>query len=170
MNFFNRYYCLQSFVLGQGELSNPGLQLRLENHHWRITDKAVEHLYTIKRLARQECMRISEPLREQHNLFSIKNGFFNQNCNYFTLGLKNALLKPKEYFDKLTDYSEANKSLNYLMAYYWGPCEVNVIIKLGFGIGNLKRVNNRLGLSDQRTGVPYQLKVNQFQEDVFALP
>ena len=170
LNFFSRYYCLQSFVLGQGEPSNPGFLLRLENRQWRITDRAVETLYTIKRLARQECGRISEPLRMQNNLFSIKNGFFNQYCNYFTLGFKNALLNPKEYFDKLTDYSQANKSLNYLMAYYSVPCEVNVIIKLGYGIGDLQRVNDRFGLPDQRTGIPYQLKVNQFQEEFFALP
>ena len=99
----------------------------------------------------------------------MKHGLFNQYCNYFTLGLKNALLTPKEYFDKLTDYSEENKKLNYLMAYYSASCEVNVIIKLGFGIGELQRDTDRFGLSAQRTGIPYQLKVNQFQEDISVL-
>ena len=137
---------------------------------FEIFDKAVENTHTIKRLACQECAKILEPLRKQHNLFSAKHGLFNQYCNYFTLGFTNALLTPKEYFDKLTDYSAKNKSLNYLMAYYSAPCEVNVIIKLGFGIGELQRDVDRFGLPAQRTGIPYQLKVNQFQKGISILP
>ena len=112
-------------------------------------------------------MTIFEPNCERHNFYSVEVGAISQYCSYFTLGFKNALLTPQEYFDKLTDYSEENKHLNYLIAYYLPQCEVNIIVKLGFGVGSLKRTNERYGLlQNERVGAPYQLKVNVFQVDM----
>ena len=70
-------------------------------------------------------------------------------------------MTPIEYITKLTDYSEVDKHLNYLMSYYLPGCNVNVITKIGFGMGRLKRVNNLGGLKHEQPGVPYRLSVGR---------
>ena len=68
-------------------------------------------------------------------------------------------MTPKEYYQKSTDYSEDGKQLNYIMAYYSLECEANIIIKIGFGTGELKRAHNFDGFGDQQPDFPYILKV-----------
>ena len=55
------------------------------------------------------------------------------------------MLTPTEYYKKITDYSEDGKQLNYIMAYYSLECEANIIMKIGFATGNLKRADNFRG-------------------------
>ena len=69
------------------------------------------------------------------------------------------MLTPTEYYKKITDYSEDGKQLNHIMAYYSLECEANIIMKFGFGTGNLKRADHFHGFHMQRSGIPYILKV-----------
>ena len=82
-----------------------------------------------------------------------------QNYYYFHHGYTNALLTPREYLTKLTDYSEGDKRLNFIVSYYSLECNTNMITKLGFGIGSLKRANQSDVVRFERPGAPYQLKV-----------
>ena len=71
------------------------------------------------------------------------------------------LVTPKEYLDKLTDYKDDNKQLNLIWAYYLPDCAINIITKVGFGTGILKRFNYNSDTGKQMAmaGVPYQLRV-----------
>ena len=82
-----------------------------------------------------------------------------QNYYYFNYGYREALMRPAEYINKLTDYSEDGKQLNYIVSYYHPVCNVNIITKVGFGVGVLKRVNHTQNMRDEQPGAPYQLKV-----------
>ncbi|XP_075263554.1 uncharacterized protein LOC142355206, partial [Convolutriloba macropyga] len=66
-------------------------------------------------------------------------------------------LSPQEYIDKLTDYSEENKTLNLIEAYFSTKCQRNVITRVGFGKGELVRSNHPYGHMPQRRDVPYIL-------------
>ena len=70
-------------------------------------------------------------------------------------------MTPTEYIANLTDYSEEDKHLNYLMSYYVPDCNVNIITKIGFGKGRLKRVNHSEEMRPEQPGAPYQLKVGR---------
>ena len=80
-------------------------------------------------------------------------------CHYFTFGYNEAMMTPKEYYNRLTDYSEEGKQLNYILAYYSILCDVNIILEIGFGSGDLQRVDHFNGEYIQRVGTPYILKV-----------
>ena len=82
-----------------------------------------------------------------------------QNYYYFTYGYRDALLTPREYLTKLTDYSEGDNHLNYIMSYFSPECSTNIITKIGFGTGRLKRSNESDVLRYEESGAPYQLKV-----------
>ena len=71
------------------------------------------------------------------------------------------MLAPHEYLAKLTDYSEEGKHLNYLMSYYLPYCGINLITKIGFGKGTLKRMNHSDYSRREKPGAPYQMKVGQ---------
>ena len=71
------------------------------------------------------------------------------------------MLTPTEYYKKITDYSEEGKQLNYIMAYYSLECEANIIMKIGFGTGKLKRDDQFTGSHMQRSGIPYILKAGR---------
>ena len=75
------------------------------------------------------------------------------------MGFNEMLLTPEEYIERLIDYSEDNKDLNTIMAFYMPTCNVNVITKLGFGIGELKRLNHPGDERLQLSGAPYMIKV-----------
>ena len=86
-------------------------------------------------------------------------GFQGQNYHYFNYGYRDALLTPKEYLTKLTDYSEEDKRLNYIKSYFSADCRTNIIAKIGFGTGTLKRMNVSDVIRHEHHGAPYQLKV-----------
>ena len=66
-------------------------------------------------------------------------------------------MKPSEYIEKVTDYSEDGKSLNLLFAYYSPKCSVNIVTKIGFGNGAVKR-RHHPGLY-HLNGAPYLLRI-----------
>ena len=59
----------------------------------------------------------------------------------------------------MTDYSEDGKRLNDLESFYLPLCNVNVITKIGFGFGLLKRRSLSESEGKPLPGAPYQLKV-----------
>ena len=114
----------------------------------------------LKAYVMEECDRLFEPIYEQLNHFIFKEGCCEgQFYYYLTYGFKEAMHTPTEYIERLFDYSEEGKHLNYILSYYNSKCQVNIITEIGFGMGTLKRANHRRGLKDQVQGVPYMLKV-----------
>ena len=69
-------------------------------------------------------------------------------------------MRPHEYIKKLTDYDE-DKRLNLISAYYFPDCEVNIIIRLGFGEGPLIREDTVFGMLRQVPDKPYLLKFDK---------
>ena len=86
-------------------------------------------------------------------------GFQGQNYYYFNNGYRDALLTPREYLNKLTDYSEEHKRLNYIQSYFSSECSTNIIAKIGFGTGILVRLNVSDVTRFEKHGAPYQLKL-----------
>ena len=85
-----------------------------------------------------------------------------QSFYYFNHGYREALLTPREYFTKLTDYSEGDKRLNYIVSYFSSKCNTNIILKIGFGTGILERKNQSDVVRYEKHGAPYQLKVGLY--------
>ena len=95
-----------------------------------------------------------------HNYFVAREGCcYGQFIYYFSHGFNIALLTPVEYFKRLTDYSVNGKRLNYILSFYSIICDANIITKIGFGAGPLKRESHEGGLNREMYGRPYQLKV-----------
>ena len=107
----------------------------------------------------EKCEEVLLPIYEIHNIFH-KFGCCKAQCNvYRRHGFDRMILTPVDYVSKLTDYNENNKSLIYIQAFYNPRCRVNVITKIGFGIGVLLRTNHTF-ISPQLPGVPYVLGNN----------
>ena len=94
-----------------------------------------------------------------------KEGCQSQCNKYIHWGFRNLMMRPHEYVAILTDYDE-DKQLNLVAAYFYPECEVNVIVRLGFGNGSLLRENTKFGLMRQVPGVPYLLKIGSEWSEV----
>ena len=159
-NELSTYYCLNAFVT-EDDVYNPAFQIQTISGAIFINDPVLSsHLIKLKRFVREECYDLFGSVYENHNHFVVREGCCQgQYYYYFTYGYRDALLTPNEYLTKLFDYSEEGKQLNYILSFYEPDCHVNIITKIGFGIGELKRENHRSGLRDEHHGVPYLLKV-----------
>ncbi|XP_075264719.1 uncharacterized protein LOC142356806 isoform X2 [Convolutriloba macropyga] len=71
-----------------------------------------------------------------------KNCCGHQVDKYIINGLLHKQIAPDEYMDKLMDYSEHNKTLNFISATYLPSVCQNVILEVGFGTGNLRRAHH----------------------------
>ena len=102
-----------------------------------------------------------QPMYLRHNFFVERSGCcLGQQFSYYKHGFNPLKVTPLQYISKLTNYTVQNKNLNQVWAFYMHECDVNVIIKLGFGQGELKRIprtEDRLG--QHRPGKPYRLKI-----------
>ncbi|XP_063715250.1 uncharacterized protein LOC134842723 [Symsagittifera roscoffensis] len=72
---------------------------------------------------------------------------------YLIYGLHNKEWNPDEYMDKLANYEDENRTLNYISATYFAPVCQNIILEIGFGPGNLKRSHH----ITVKEGEPYLL-------------
>ena len=72
-----------------------------------------------------------------NKLYATCLGQFN---DYYSFGYFEASLTPGQYLKKLTDYTDQNQILNQVWSFYMHECDVNVIYRLGFGTGDIKRV------------------------------
>ena len=102
------------------------------------------------------------PFYRRHNFFVDRESCcLGQFYQYFAEAFKKMLLTPKKYIEELADYSEENKNLNAIWAFFEPVCRVNIITKLGFGKGDLQRFNNNPNIAPQRDGTPYLLKLGK---------
>ena len=155
----SKYYCLTAFVTEE-DIYNPAFHVRTISGDVVASELFGSHLNMLKRFVREECDDLFESVYEDHNHFVVSEGCCQgQYFYYFTYGFREALLTPMEYLTKLFDYSEEDKQLNYILSFYEPGCHANIITKIGFGIGELKRDNHGNGFRDERHGIPYLLKV-----------
>ena len=151
------YYCLLGYATDY-DLESIAVSLKVRRNV-RSSDPAVQQLQFMKSTAERECRSHFKHIYRKHN-FIFKDG-----CSerfyfpYFSFGFIESLFTLKEYYERLTDYSENDKRLNFIMAFYSPVCEANVIMELGFGIGDLKRPNQFEGYRTHRPGLSYILKV-----------
>ena len=142
------YYCLTYFRVKRDE-PTPLAMEHTYNVLARFPGDPYEGFAKLKNSALDQFQAVFEPSYEKHNFFVIGDGCcFGQFVSYFNFGFKGALLTPSEYFEQLTDYSE-DKRLNYLVTYYNFDCEANIIAKIGFGKGQLKREHIRYKFLDR---------------------
>ena len=155
----SRFYCLSDFRSDLDDI-NPAVECKFAdlNLYPDLYHKFWKHRANAK-LASVEAF---DPSYRRHNFFvtteSCCNGQFN---TYYAHGLQGLKITPKEYFSKLTDYAEKNKILNLIWSYYLEDCDVNIITKIGFGKGDLKRYHYQRGLSFHGIDKPYRLKIGQ---------
>ena len=157
----SNYYCLHAYTTNY-ELDNMAFQLDIGiNGDIGTEGSFVSKLKVIRSSAGQECRNYFQSIFRKHNLFMFKDGCCRkQYCHYYTFGYFKAMMTPKEYYEKITDYSETGKQLNFIMAYYSPDCFSNIITQLGFGIGDLRRTDQLPGgIFAQQPGAPYLLKV-----------
>ena len=111
-----------------------------------------------------ECSEKMRPIFRYHNLFSDLDELccYRQCFDYRFIGYRYMHLKVEEYISKLTNYSNAdgnNKHINAIWSFYDPVSDANIITKLGFGEGRLRRFNHLTAVPRQRTGAPYLLKI-----------
>ena len=133
------YYCLISFKNLADDMNPPAFEVKLRSTS-SLLRGAYRYLWNMKEISYEQSQKIFGPFHKKHNYYVIQEQCCRgQFYHYFNNGFKFALMTPEEYFEKLTDYSEKSKYLNYLASYYDSECEVNIITKIGFGKGSLKR-------------------------------
>merc|ERR1712062_566522 len=129
---------------------------------------------TLKRGIHRNCHEPVRSMHERHNFFLGYPGCCQKQCDdYLTHGYERMFLSLPSYLNKLTDYSEKDKILNYIEAYYDPLCHRNMILKVGFGRGALVRANHPSdegGFIQQREGYSYLLSypyLNGLHANVF---
>ncbi|XP_075247717.1 uncharacterized protein LOC142340858 [Convolutriloba macropyga] len=119
-----------------------------------------ESINNVKSVAYKQCFKAIRPIYHLHNSFVGPDECCQNQCdNYLIHGYGRMFLTPQEYIAKLTNYSEENKTLNLIEAYFSFNCNQrrNIITKLGFGKGELVRTNYPFRHMPQRYGYPYLL-------------
>ena len=153
----HKIYCLSEFETGNGN-SHPAVEfgMRLEPLQSSTEQKYV----TLRNYAYQASNEVFQPIFQKHNFFVRRaNCCLGQFSSYYIYGLQRLKITPQQYLAKLIDYTEENKTLNLIWSYYKQECNVNIITKLGFGEGHLKRFNG--GLNSLGNGAPYRLIVGK---------
>ena len=147
---FSYYYCLDAVEA----INSNRVPVMTPFAGLLHTTALAYHNYWLWHSADAEVMNVYSALvAEKHN------HFIDQTFYYFIHGYHHMFITPKEYLHLLTDYSENGKELNLIHAYYYPDCHVNIISKLGFGSGTLRRKNHLSEERKQHRGIPYQLKI-----------
>ena len=133
------YYCLLFFKNEQNGSNLPAIEHQHMNSP-RIPRIPYRGLAILKESAFDQFHHAIGQSYNKHNFYVIRDGCCqDQFISYFNFGFNEALLTPSEYYERITDYSEEGKQLNYLLAYYDIECEVNIITRIGYGKGPIKR-------------------------------
>ena len=111
-----------------------------------------------------ECSEKVLAIFRNHNFFSDlgKLCCYRQCFNYRFNGYRYMNLKVEEYITKLTNYSNAtgnNKHVNAIWSFYDPVSNANIITKLGYGEGRLRRFNHLNAVPGHRADAPYLLKI-----------
>ena len=156
---FSRIYCLQHFYTTD-ESDNPALMAYSMSQIQTHRSNLGYHFQWFEKFAFEEIKRIFEPSYKRINNFVDERGCcFYHNFHYLTAVLLGMMVTPDEYYTKLTDFSDEIKELNEIWAYFEPNCDLNVITKVGFGIGQLQRKHHLYGLPLPEVGKPYVLKI-----------
>ena len=140
---YSKYYCLVAYeILLQADTVAFMIINALNGAFFEI--ELYEKTETLHNSAVEICEQKLAPIHRRHNLFyNAGSDCCRMQCMaYRTYGFSRMLLSPTEYISKMVDYSEQNKRLNFIQAYYHPDCRVNVITKIGFGTGGLVRQNH----------------------------
>ena len=150
----SQFYCLHSF-----ETHYETNMLAVTSYH-NQSSTDITFLNRLEMNAYKKCTAKLSLIFTRHNHFA-DLGFccFRQCRRYFTLGYRQMSLSIDDYVSKLTNYSEENKTLNALWAFFDPVCQVNVITKVGFGTGSLSRFSHSVGVLAQQKDKLYSLKV-----------
>ena len=157
---FSDVYCLDNYETTRELDTEPAFQAFFKLR----TTTASMHIsyYWLEYSAIAKIERLFRPFYIHHNFFvDRENCCLGQFHQYFAEGFKKMLLTPEKYIEELADYSEEDKNLTAIWAFFEPVCKVNVITKLGFGKGELKRFNNSPNMAPQRDGAPYLLKLGK---------
>ena len=155
----SKFYCLSDFR-SDNDGMNPAIDFQRFNNY---VNRDIHRKYIVfkdnAKLASDEAF---EQMYRRHNFFVKFEGCcFGQFYSYHEHGLQGLKITPQEYLSNLTDYSEENKKLNLIWSYYLEDCGVNIITKIGFGKGQLKRYHHRRQLILHSIDVPYRLKIGK---------
>ncbi|XP_063712940.1 uncharacterized protein LOC134841090 [Symsagittifera roscoffensis] len=122
---FNGFYCLEAYATDEGWDDEENEMSAWERERLKI-----------------QFTSLTAPMFRSINFFvnptTIANCCDRQNHIYIKHGLKRLQLSPEQYLDKLTDYRDQGKHLNYIKAKYSSLCNVNFILEIGFGRGHFK--------------------------------
>ena len=155
----SQFYCLDSFesedeghLHAFGSSTATGFWSSLYNH---------EKYHTLASNADSSCRQELRWIYSKHNLYSDWEECCQRQCTLYELmGFRLMNLTPNEYTKNLVNYDDDNKKkLNLIWSFFHQECRVNVITKLGFGQGRLKRFGHLIGPSVPRPGFPYRLKI-----------
>ena len=154
---FSLVYCLYSYETKRLN------QNRATHYYFRPTsiDFLRYTFYWLENVTTRISDEIFRPIYQSINNFMGENGCcIEQNRNYINFGLNEFIHNHKEYVSKMTDFKSLRKKLNFIEAYYMAECDVNLIIKVGFGSGKIWRVNRVIpDYSFAKEGSPYLLTV-----------
>ena len=155
----SKFYCLSDFRSDKDGV-NPTIDFQRFNN---FVDRDIYHkILVFKDNAKLASDEAFEQMYRRHNFFVMFKGCcLGQFYSYHEHGLQSLKITPQEYFSNLTDYSEENKKLNLIWSYYLEDCGVNIITKLGFGKGQLKRHHHRRELIFHSVDAPYHLKIGK---------
>ena len=150
---FSLFYCLEAF-----ETEYEG-QLQALNSFGNSVFVSYQYYFHLETRAIRACASKLKQIDLRHNLYSDTTGdcHFRLCFSYFNMGFRNSLLTVDEYIAKLTNYIDEDKNLNSIWSFYDPACRVNVIAKLGFGTGSLRKYSNLRG--GRYRSFPYQMKI-----------
>ena len=148
----SNFYCLSAYETNANN-DKPAVATGIISYGVRPIDSHLKYSVFTKS-AFQAANKAFQPIYQKHNFFVEEDvgccvGQYN---SYYHYGLQTLKISPELYVSKMTDYSEADKTLNLIWSYYWKDCDINVVSKLGFGKGRLVRNHHKSGLSSHRLG------------------
>ena len=152
---FSNFYCLHAYETRPGV---PSLAVEYDYDDLMYDLQLAIAVEELRFSLFQQCQQRFHAIFRRHNIYHGDEGCCEKQCGlYIQHGFTKMVLTPGNYISKLTDYSEFNKQLNYIEAFFLTRCEVNIITKVGFGVGELIREDNPETDSPQKRGYPYIL-------------
>ena len=150
----NNYYCLVAY---ETEYDNylPAFTPFHNNSFNYLRDQ-----FNLESNVHEACTPKLRGIYRLHNSYSDTGGCCYRQCSsYFYKGYTKSMLTIDEYIEKLTNYKDENKKLNAIWSYFEPSCRVNIITKLGFGTGSLKKYSTLPGDQFFADNFAYQMKI-----------
>ncbi|XP_063722773.1 uncharacterized protein LOC134850910 [Symsagittifera roscoffensis] len=142
----SHHYCLHTY---ERENNNRNAILPDGEHLSPLNRSAYEHMLQMN------FERIIRPMWRRINFFAefeeAGGCCATQVAKYVHYGYSKQLT-PHEYYEKLVDYTEQHKRLNFLRAYFDPTVCLNFIVEVGFGTGPM---NNDIGFLRQQSRLAF---------------